>query len=111
MKKRTNCPNCGAPIEIDRIICPFCGTRYLDVESLGLYRPTYLRLNLGDQFGNRSVLMYVSLRNVTFTQTPYASKIDRITLPCGADMELNLEFDVLRDKDGVMMRYREEDGQ
>ena len=28
MKKQTNCPNCGAPIDISRSSCEYCGTPY-----------------------------------------------------------------------------------
>lgn len=28
MKKQTNCPNCGAPIDIHRKSCEYCGTPY-----------------------------------------------------------------------------------
>ena len=28
LKKQTNCPNCGAPIDISRSSCEYCGTPY-----------------------------------------------------------------------------------
>lgn len=31
---RRNCPNCGAPIRIDREYCPYCSTPYLFLEDL-----------------------------------------------------------------------------
>lgn len=29
--KKLNCPNCGAPFEIETHKCPYCGTSYFDM--------------------------------------------------------------------------------
>ena len=34
MKKRTNCPNCGAILEIGEVKCPYCGTTYYDLSAI-----------------------------------------------------------------------------
>lgn len=34
---RLNCPNCGAPIDIHRRSCEYCGTPYDDGEEVSLY--------------------------------------------------------------------------
>ena len=37
MKKVTNCPNCGAPIDISRSSCEYCGTPYPERRTNTLY--------------------------------------------------------------------------
>jgi uncharacterized Zn finger protein (UPF0148 family) len=32
--KKTNCPNCGAPLEIGKVKCPYCGTTYVDLSAI-----------------------------------------------------------------------------
>lgn len=42
---KTNCPNCGAAKDVSEIRCPFCGTAYLDMTAIDLYRhePMWLK--------------------------------------------------------------------
>ena len=47
MRHNTNCPNCGAPIEPDRIRCAYCGTTYMDLATLQLCNNTWIRVNVG----------------------------------------------------------------
>lgn len=30
----TNCPNCGAPVDVDLCACPYCGTPYPEDEGI-----------------------------------------------------------------------------
>ena len=41
-----NCPNCGAPYEINLNRCPFCGTSYYDLSALDFTsrEPFYLKI-------------------------------------------------------------------
>jgi hypothetical protein len=41
-----NCPNCGAPYEINLNKCPFCGTSYYDLSALDFTssEPFYLKI-------------------------------------------------------------------
>lgn len=45
MQKR-NCPNCGAPYNVDLVTCPYCDTSYFDMSSLDLSdgTPFYLKI-------------------------------------------------------------------
>lgn len=41
-----NCPNCGAPYDVDLNKCPYCGTSYYDLSALDLTarEPFYLKI-------------------------------------------------------------------
>lgn len=41
-----NCPNCGAPYDIDYNKCPYCGTSYYDLSALDFTgrEPFYLKI-------------------------------------------------------------------
>ena len=45
--KNKNCPNCGAPIDIERSKCAYCGTSYYDLSLMPLCEPFFLRVNVG----------------------------------------------------------------
>ena len=44
--KQRNCPNCGAPYDIDKNKCPYCGTSYYDLSALDFTKrePFYLKI-------------------------------------------------------------------
>lgn len=44
---KTNCPNCGAPIESAK--CPYCGTLFYDMTVIDLQNPGYVRFRYGDR--------------------------------------------------------------
>lgn len=52
MNKR-NCPNCGAPYDINLNICPYCKTSYFDMSSIDFEygKPMYLKLKIN--MGNK----------------------------------------------------------
>lgn len=44
--RRRNCPNCGAPYDIDKNKCPYCGTSYYDMSAIDFEsgEPFYLKI-------------------------------------------------------------------
>ena len=46
--KQRNCPNCGAPYDIDKNKCPYCGTSYYDLSALDFTNnePFYLKIKI-----------------------------------------------------------------
>ena len=46
MSTHRNCPNCGAPYEIERNRCPYCGTAYFDLSTIDLdnHEPFFLQM-------------------------------------------------------------------
>ena len=43
-----NCPNCAAPLQVENIRCPYCGTAYFDMSCIDLdtHEPFYLKINM-----------------------------------------------------------------
>lgn len=44
---KTNCPNCGAPIDATKCKCDYCGTTYADLTTIQQCTDSWLRVNLG----------------------------------------------------------------
>lgn len=46
MNVKTNCPNCGAPIDKWKCKCDYCGTFYLDLSAMDIdsHKPFFLRI-------------------------------------------------------------------
>lgn len=64
---RTNCPNCGAPIEPDLCKCPYCGTAYADLSVLQLGDgPQWVRVNLGSRAAPHTVMMRAALMSFEY---------------------------------------------
>ena len=49
--EQKNCPNCGAPYDINQIKCPYCRTSYFDISSISLdNEPIYLKIKYNGKF-------------------------------------------------------------
>ena len=89
MRKQLNCPNCGAPIT--ETTCPYCGTVFYDFCAMDSDRPTYIRMNWG---GNQTVFKaYMRSADMIYS-------LDSL-------MELHIDFVVVEDDDGTLMKRRE----
>lgn len=57
--KKTNCPNCGAPITDEK--CPYCGTKFIDFSCIDTDEPFYLKV----KHNNDVFVSYVSVESIT----------------------------------------------
>lgn len=57
----TNCPNCGAAVDLRKNECPYCGTPYFDMSYMPLHRPFILKINMGTEENPRIMLMRVAV--------------------------------------------------
>ena len=93
---RTNCPNCGAAKDASEIRCPFCGTAYLDMTAIDLYKhePMWLRF-VGPDGSVYQIKAYPTVAN--FTIKPEVMEICslegyRRRICARNDIRISLEF-------------------
>ena len=76
MNKR-NCPNCGAPYDIDVNKCPYCGTSYFDMSSLDFTNgePFYLKfkINMGGRDAFVTQLVVPRIDSIDFSSESIAT--------------------------------------
>ena len=90
MREKTNCPNCGAPI--NQTICPYCGTAFYDFATLDDEKQTYIQAKIGGQLLMfRAKMNTVELEMYSYDELP----------------ELEISFTVFPDDKGVTLRRME----
>ena len=92
---KTNCPNCGAPIEKDKQKCAYCGTWYIDLTMIDFdtSEPIFLSIKKNGHILTQKVRpQTVSFENYSDSLTTYPlnDKILSIT-PCHS-FETNIQF-------------------
>ena len=68
--KGRNCPNCGAPIDLEKNKCEYCGTSYFDLSCIPLNEPFFLRVNIGTRENPKFISQKVYSSGCTLTQEP-----------------------------------------
>lgn len=64
MNSKTNCPNCGAPIEPYQIKCKYCGTIYFDSTIFDTENKTPCYIKFKTSQGTITTLAYPELRTI-----------------------------------------------
>lgn len=103
--KRTNCPNCGAPI--NEVVCPYCGTVFYDFTAIDSEKPTYICMNMdGKQFVFRALMVSA---NIDLKQDEYPLFADNRIVSTSQHYRAraSIEFMILQDDEGVLMKVRE----
>ena len=112
---KTNCINCGAAKDTDDIKCPFCGTTYLDFTAIDFTdcKPVVCQFVL--PYSGRTVMSMLALPQLDEISM-YSDSID-ITgldgrgcryLPSAPQMHIGISFHPLVQKDGTMLKLRQE---
>ena len=54
-----NCPNCGAPYNIELNKCPYCGTSYFDISCINIEErePFYLKIKINGMVITQKVIV------------------------------------------------------
>jgi hypothetical protein len=89
-----NCINCGAPIEIETVKCPYCGTSYFDFTDIDLGAPVILRLKHKDSVILIKAACTSAEMSRTFCEPLYVLGRPNHTLgyKSSSEFELNLSF-------------------
>lgn len=66
----TNCPNCGAAVDISEIKCPYCGTPYFNMSQIPFQKPFVLKINVGTEENPIIILQKVILTNMAIETDP-----------------------------------------
>ncbi len=91
MVEKTNCPNCGAPI--NGIKCEYCGTQFFDLADLELNKPGFLRVRVGNR---------ILLCEAIPTSVETEHSLDWTQPP-----KITIEFVVKRSRDGLYFVVKE----
>lgn len=107
-RKEYNCPNCGAPIASEK--CPYCGTVFWDFASIDMNDLNYLKIRCnGRVYVCRAYLIEQEITQRPNTETFYTYADNRPVVVNGMpDVELQLNFRVIPDKENILYRVVEE---
>ncbi len=114
--KQTNCPNCGAPYDVELNKCPYCGTNYFDLSFIDFdtVEPFYIKIKKTLKDKNREypgILTIRVLPEIMETQIEqekcYATGFGNTKLASftrTSNVFLNLGFKSVPDKKGEIMK-------
>ena len=96
-----NCPNCGAPFELNEYKCPYCGTLYLDLSMIDFDNRTPIFLSI-----KRNV--YLITQKVLPQTADFEISSDEVYAACGGNklhsfirsrtLETSIQFIAISDK-------------
>lgn len=104
-KKRLNCINCGAPLDIGENKCPYCGTSYFDLSSIdmGADEPFYLKIKCNGNIYTQLVLPTLTTTELT-EDCVYGGIGNTIYAPISKSLSISLSFNAIADKDGALCK-------
>lgn len=119
--KQTNCPNCGAPYDLELTKCPYCGTNYFDLSFIDFdaTEPFYIKIRREIMFEGQkrpviftiNVLPEIMQTEITqdsvYATGPYDAVMAFFTL--NSNVSLNLGFRGIPDRKGEIMRLETEE--
>lgn len=77
-----NCPNCGAPVNIEYNECAYCGTSYYDLSLMPLRKPFFLKVNIGTDENPQIIMSKVICTNLSINNS----------INCCPEMELSFDL-------------------
>lgn len=102
----TNCPNCGATIDMYRYVkCPFCGTDYYDFAPMKLDEPFFMKFN----YDGKTMIAKVRIDSARLTSIPrvcdlYANELRVLSSCSGVDTTFDISMTVLESEDGSQIK-------
>lgn len=102
MKKPTNCPNCGAPLEIGEVKCPYCGTTYYDLSAIDFdsNEPIFLTIRKNNMLITQKVMpqtfSFEASCDEVFATDNKGNKL--MALKTSMTLDTNITFTAIPDK-------------
>jgi hypothetical protein len=95
--KQRNCPNCGAPYNVELNTCPYCGTSYFDMSAIDINEtnPFYLKLKMGDMIFTSKVIAEPEI-TVNFYEDTYSAlgrygEVGRVVVNSNIDIDMRFK--------------------
>ena len=103
-----NCPNCGAPYQIDLNQCPYCGTSYFDMSAIDFTNgePFYLKfkVNMGGRECYITQLVRPRIESMEFSSDSVEARDVMGNRVCSfvqrQTVTTNISFESIPDKKG-----------
>jgi len=95
MAKHKNCPNCGAPYDLDTYRCPYCSTLYYDMSAIDLdnKEPFYMKIRKQGMAITQLVVPTTCDISITYDDTyVYAGGIKVAKFLNSQNVETNIGF-------------------
>lgn len=112
--KQRNCPNCGAPYDVQLNKCPYCETSYFDMSALDFNdrEPFYLKIRYGDvtitqlvrPCFNAITLDYSS--NTVDLADRWGQSLSKFTV--NHSLKTNISFEAVLDNEGHLCEIMKE---
>lgn len=101
-REMLNCPNCGAPIETEK--CPYCGTVFWDFSAIDTKDINYLKIKHNGRVFICKAFLVEQQITTTHRQEEFYTDNMPFFAKMRADVELQLNFHVVPDHDGILYR-------
>jgi len=104
MSEKRNCPNCGAPYDVQLNKCPYCDTSYFDLSCLQIGdKPFYLKIKdpmRGIVFTQKCYLTGVNVSIDTYVDSPLGYK--PFSVCSSRDLMIDLSLEAVAENDKYM---------
>ena len=109
--KKINCPNCGAPFEIEAHRCPYCGTSYFDMGCIDFENgePFYLKIKYGNIYITQLVrpsLESFELKNENVDIYGGINNNKLYSYTTSSQLETNIKFNAVQSKGALCIIER-----
>jgi len=101
---KTNCKNCGAPMDQMLAKCPYCGTRYLDL-AIDADKPFYVRVKKNDRIYEAKVMMRTLDMLTQENPIQVSAGMNNFYYAGTPSVYINTELEVIKDQEALVRAY------
>lgn len=110
-----NCPNCGAPYDLNQDKCPYCGTLYFDLSAIDFMdnRPIFLKVRtvMSGHPSTMTMKVVPELGGMELScdrDDDYVLGRRSCAIPRSVDMSMSISFRAVPMSDGRLCKIRAE---